>query len=289
MKTLLFNLIFSVCFVHMSAFSLLGFSKQDKLLKAVRKGNVEAASSLIEAGADVNKRTFFNESLLEIAIVNGFLETMKVLLDAKGIHINSKSKKSRSMIEVAIRKGNLEAANILLSYGFNVDGLNHLHETALFYATRKNLLESIKFLLKNKANPNLMSKEGVNPIMLTVKNKSKKTLELLHSKGQGDLKVKNFQGLSLLHIAAEMVGSKDVIEYLVTNGFPVDEKSSGGWTALHYAAIHGKLENATVLLEHGADFFVITKAGYGPYHYMVSSKFDDLKKKYGKGCLSNFE
>lgn len=59
------------------------------------------------------------------------------------------------------------------------------------------------------------------------------------------------QIINLIHEAA--CHAKNFLAILINEGVDVNVKTDGGWTALHFACVHGKSSNVKLLLEHGAD------------------------------------
>lgn len=48
-------------------------------------------------------------------------------------------------------------------------------------------------------------------------------------------------------------GNKLLVERLLAKGHPVNVRDNAGWLPLHEACIHGRLEVANVLINHGAN------------------------------------
>ena len=76
------------------------------------------------------------------------------------------------------------------------------------------------------------------------------TVKLLISKG-ANTKVKQ-DGLKLIHIAAQN-GHKEMVEYLLTQGFSVDERANDWSTPLHHSILAPTTAVAEFLISRGAD------------------------------------
>lgn len=66
-----------------------------------------------------------------------------------------------------------------------------------------------------------------------------------------------------IHYAC-MLGSRDLIRWLVENGAKVNRQGRDGNTPLHCAAQHGDLETVRYLLENGADPGIVNRSGETP-------------------------
>ena len=108
--------------------------------------------------------------------------------------------------------------------GENVDNANHMFGTPLMAAVRFGKTESVAALLARNANPDIPDKIGHRPLPFAA-----------HS---GNAHSGNMQEIILL---------------LVKYGADINAKGYYGRTALHYAAIHGDLQQAAFLLDNGAD------------------------------------
>lgn len=82
-----------------------------------------------------------------------------------------------------------------------------------------------------------------------------------------DVKAKNENGLTCLHIAVQEDGP-DILS-LIQRGADVNAKGFRQWTPLHYAISFCRLRNAGILLEHGADVNARDAKGESPLHIAV--------------------
>jgi len=138
--------------------------------------------------------------------------------------------------------------------------------------------EEVKKLIDAGADVNAEDQEGWSPVFVAAvwgsQDKQVKILELLHEKG-ADLNVKTSHYLSMGSYGGVSRGLTPLLaaidEYhleiamkLIEAGADVKEKSSSGWTALHYAAYRGYFHLAKALVEHGADINALDDRGNKP-------------------------
>ncbi|CAH4028837.1 unnamed protein product [Pieris brassicae] len=71
-------------------------------------------------------------------------------------------------------------------------------------------------------------------------------------RGKGFAIKKNMKGETQLHVAS-ISGNKLLVERLLAKGHPVNVRDNAGWLPLHEACIHGHVEVANILINHGAN------------------------------------
>ncbi|CAK1550600.1 unnamed protein product [Leptosia nina] len=71
-------------------------------------------------------------------------------------------------------------------------------------------------------------------------------------RGKGFTIKKNMKGETQLHVAS-ISGNKLLVERLLAQGHPVNIRDNAGWLPLHEACIHGHVEVANLLINHGAN------------------------------------
>ena len=103
-------------------------------------------------------------------------------------------------------------------------------------------------------------------------------MSYLTSKGL-DINVRiNVNSSTCLMEAVRLRESSDVVQELIQEGANVNARTSGGRSALIYAASYGKAELASVLISAGADINVKDEKGRTPLMYVASSSLKGLKK-----------
>ncbi|GAA5907572.1 hypothetical protein JCM8208_000004 [Rhodotorula glutinis] len=83
----------------------------------------------------------------------------------------------------------------------------------------------------------------------------------------------NAQQHTLLHLAT-VLGFHRLVAFLVARGVALDKEDRNGYTALHFAALYGRVNIARQLLDAGADVRALTRAGKTPLE--VAQDRDDV-------------
>ncbi|MCK4823582.1 ankyrin repeat domain-containing protein, partial [bacterium] len=105
--------------------------------------------SLIEGGADVNKRTPYGTTPLDRAIGGGFIDIVKLLID-RGADVNAKDNWDWTPLHSAVY-GHKEVVELLIAKGVDVNARDGGGRTPLWYAKERGHAEIVEFLRKHGA------------------------------------------------------------------------------------------------------------------------------------------
>ena len=238
---------------------------------AVRAGHIEAASALLEAGADANETLPDGTSALVVAIHNAHYDMASFLLD-NGADPNAAKQGWTALHQVmrtrtlnigffphperTSRTSGLELATKLIARGADVnarmtrgitDGYrnfwNQSGATPFLMAAKGADVEMMKLLAAHGADPNLANASGTTPLMAAA------GVEMFNpERGQRHERRR----------ARRRQGSR------LTLGSDVNRPNKQGETPLHGAAWRGANEIVQLLVDHGAKLDVRTKRGSTP-------------------------
>jgi len=108
------------------------------------------AKSLIEGGADVNKRTPFGITPLHMAAVAGLKDIAELLIE-KGADVNAKPNWDWTALHGAVKDGNEDMVELLIARGANVNARDGGSRTPLWYAKEEGHTEIVELLRKHGA------------------------------------------------------------------------------------------------------------------------------------------
>ena len=63
---------------------------------------------------------------------------------------------------------------------------------------------------------------------------------------------------------------------LIEHGAGVNVTDERGWTPLHFAAMHGRVENAKILINSGAEVNAKDRLGKTPLHWAASREKKEM-------------
>jgi ankyrin repeat protein len=126
----------------------------------------------------------------------------------------------------------------------------------------------VKSLLKSGVNPNLLDPKGNSMLVLAIREKSAKVIDLLLSEPSIDVNLTNKSGENALMMAS-FDGQFPVVKALV-----IDKKAAvnkTGWAPIHYAATNGHLQITQFLIANGAMVNALSPSETTPLMMSVSS------------------
>lgn len=169
--------------------------------------------------------------------------------------------------------------NACSKWGWNlaIDG-----ETALTAAAKSGHEELVVYLLDRAADINQLDGHGSSAIHNAVFSQKLSLVKYLHAKG-ADIMLMKDQSASLRLACA--LHHKEIIQYLVENGVPVNLQGSSNYTALHSGV--DSPETIMLLLEMGADKTLKNSCG----HTALDLAEKKLKsyEKHGRKEAAQFE
>ncbi len=241
--------------------------KQDKLIKACRKGDLDVVSQLLSDGnIDVNQETRGSTPLL-LACEKENVALVQLLLEHGTKDSVNQEINGRTPLLLACEKGNVALVQLLLKHGAK-DSLKHpvdeYGETLLLLA-----VNDIVEALREQQDPNfemvqLLLEHGVDAftdeeyahtqlLMRIVKVMADQdAIEDLLKKNADDINRTDSAGQTIL-LKMIFLGNEDIIKLFIKYGADVNQVSKYGHVPLHNAFMSGNLDIVKLLLQNGAD------------------------------------
>ena len=161
---------------------------------------------------------------------------------------------------------------MLLSYQSKVDVIDDYGFTPLHLCCLNGHQAVAEMLIDNGINVNAKDSMGRTPLIATVfRSSSSKYIDLFHyllEKGANP-KIVDKNGRGLLIWCVSGYGYLSMIQVILENHPPIDEKDNLGRQAMHYAALHGNIEVVHMLSEFGADIDCQDNNGQTPLHASI--------------------
>ena len=207
-----------------------------------------------DAGS-LNSRDKQGNTPLHLAVLNNYLPLLDWLKD-HGADPNSKGPYGDTPLHLAIISDPSSDGRIirsLLLMGADVNAPNDYGDTPLHRAAYHGLTETVRLLLKNKADVSRRAHRGETALLYASRPEGYPETVSVLLDGGADVNARDNIGMTPLHGAA-MIGNIDVARILVDKGkADVNSQTIEGYTPLHIAAISGKAEFVQFLLDKRAN------------------------------------
>ena len=244
------------------------------LMHAAAVGSLETVRLLLDAGANVNAKSYAGATALMWA---ASMPAKVRLLVERGADVNAVSEAGHSPLQLAAMSDNsADTVRFLLGRGANPKLVDQLKQTTLLAAAMGNDIESIKQLVDAGVDVNAADiGGGFTPLIVSSALGNLEAVRLFLAKGArvnavsnppGGNKVKNGTialGSFTPLLLASSYGPSPLVKALLDAGADVNVRDGRGMTPLMMAvsADHGDPEIARMLLAKGADPDVKSEAG----------------------------
>ena len=223
---------------------------ESPLFLACASNDLIAVESLVRLGADVNmKCCALLETVLHQACLMKHNQMLELLLSAKGADIDAVNMHGWSPLHLAAQKADLGKVLCLLEHHADVTVRSNRGDTPLFFSLHKipgetgsvsafpTLFEHISTTFElEAANEQLLqvNNKGENLLECAVRHRNCEALTILLESGLFDVKQRDQQGRSLLHLSVIYAPDSDTLNYLLDSGLSPNEIDSDGNTPLMY-------------------------------------------------------
>lgn len=215
----------------------------------------ETAIYLLQEGICDSVDVYGNTSL-DMAIVFGNIPLVKHFLTS----VPESHKKL--LLHTAVRHHQIEVLKYLLQESLDPNETNTAEQTPLHFAAKTGDSEMVQLLLEHNASADAVDELGETPLHIAVRSGCVDVVELLLKHNPNSARVKNVNGYSPLHIAAEYNHSEIVDIFYEING--TDDVTNEGYSPLCLAAMNGNQEALDALLKHRANVEAFTPDVMGP-------------------------
>ena len=265
--------------------------------------NIQTVQAIIKHGADVNAMNNKSQTALWFACCDGRMDLVKILLN-KGADPNISDQNGESSLHAAMYgMCSSETTQELIDHGANVNALNKDGASPLLLACSVAQTDSVKLLLKAKADPNIAYTDGDSCLHTAIAAdcrketlqeliKSGADVNYLNTRGRtalllscwyrqtdsimvlleagADPAIDDDEGFSCIHAAVDGICSKETLQLLIAHGAHIDAKRKDGTNALLRACATGQSDTVNFLVESGADVNVNKPDGNTCLHVAVN-------------------
>ncbi|TFB11465.1 ankyrin repeat domain-containing protein [Candidatus Marinimicrobia bacterium MT.SAG.3] len=155
----------------------LPWSKEGRLLAAVKNNNFYKVEELLNKKVDPNIRDMVDRHILNYAAVRGNPQIIELLLKSGADPNQAEYEGYTALMSV----NNPEIVQLLIEYGANVDSKYTNNWTALMFSASEGDKEVVKILLDSGADANAVDNAGRNAMVLASINGHSEIVKLLET------------------------------------------------------------------------------------------------------------
>lgn len=262
---------------------------QSPLHVAAHANSRDAATTLLEWGANVDMHGELRGTPLHAAAARGYVELVRTLA-SYGADIDAPTATGHTSLHLAVRGGYMDVVRELNSRGADVHARNDEGRTPLHFAVRADDITAVRELAGRGADINAHASLCVLPPGQAVDSPGGRCTPARATSGDGrtplqeaaaagnvpiilelvrlgaDVRLQDANRATAVHHAARG-GHLDAIRELTARGAEVTWQDADGATPLHYAAGSGHMAVILDLLDRGADARRLTANGATAVHY----------------------
>lgn len=190
------------------------------------------------------------------------------------------------LLVYAAYDGDQQIVEYLLAHGAQIDTTDFWGgQTPLMIAVSENQAAVVHYLVAQGANLNFRDAEGRGLVEAAMANPTPDLLRWLIGKG---LKLQASTPVPLLCRAAK-AGNTAMLEFLISQGQPIDAADTDGDTALGWAFDGGKVTNIAYLLAKGADAHHTNATGETALFLGVRANQAEITELFGAPFAKSFD
>ena len=168
-----------------------------ELAETCKQGDLQAAQSLLQAGANKDLPDDYGNTALMFAVMGGHREIARLLLEAGA---NKDMQGQHGLTALMLAEDDVEMVRLLLEAGAAKDLRRNDGSTALIFAARHGHTEIAQMLLEACANPDLRNYDGYTALMFTASAGHESIAKLLLEAG-ADKDLRDYHGTTASNLA----------------------------------------------------------------------------------------
>ncbi len=251
---------------------------------AAQRGNKEIVTLLLQSGVDPNIGDADGKTALYWASKKGHRDIVQILIGSRLVDVNHKSPWGMTALHESVRGGHVDAVEELLKAGADINALDVDERTPLYWASERGYAKVVDMLLDKGANPSLSDQDKRSPLHRAARYGHTDVVSILVQKGKIPVDIQDTLQETplcwavlnghiettkmLVSLGAKLEylkrgdhsifhelaakGQNEMIQFLASKGYNVNQLDAEGKTALDYAASSGKASTVNLLMHDGA-------------------------------------
>jgi len=237
---------------------------------AASRGHVHLMEYLIEKGAKKELAMRSGATALHCAAESGKVAAVEFLLSGKQkLDVNAKRADGSTALHTAALRGDVTTMKLLLTLGADVAAKSNDKSAALHFGAAAASRDVVTFLLEEKHVKEIdqVKDGGESVVHMAARTGDVGFLDFLVGRDIGaNVRATREDGATALHVACEVPGTHEMVQYLVKKGLEINAKRKDGATCLHAASFVGNNDLVSFLLTRGGDANAAMQTGATPVH-----------------------
>jgi ankyrin repeat protein len=242
---------------------------------AVEKNNLEITELLLQHNAKIETYAPDGFNILHFAIQTNQPAMVELLLKYNSnIKTPAKLEVDTPPLHLATCYGHEKIAAILIKHGSDVNEMvgNSKDEMAPLHIAAENGNSVLGVLLENGAKTEIFTKSGLTPLHLAVSNNNFESVKLLiRHKANINVIAKDKLRHTPLCLAIQHDNAK-MVSLLISLGVDINIPLSKNFSHLMYASVRNNLEICNILIQNGADVNKSADHNVTPLHSAIVGK-----------------
>jgi ankyrin repeat protein len=232
------------------------------LHSAMKRGEIPIIRMIIDNGAKVDVQDGRGNSPMHIAVPDGVhAEALAVLLAAHANpNLRDESGNTPLQVFVSLNRPPL-VIETLLKGGVSVTSQNNEGKTALYIAVEEKRIALIPVLLRYDSDIFSITSTGMTPFGKALADNGQALTELITEQ---TVRAIDAEGNTPLLVAMKSNAAGEIIRAILEKRASVNAQNKEGESALHLAVHNNQADIGTLLLDNGADIFLVNARGETP-------------------------
>lgn len=240
------------------------FERTPPLVFAAQQGRREIVELLLDCGAQIdNQSNRDGQTALHIACSNGHVDVVATLI-ARRADLARRDRDNQSPLAVAVTRRRERIAVMLIEAGAPLDSRHDLCRAAAIGAT---VLQAL--VDRGVVVGDLRTNDFGTPCHVVAKTDNLELMQLLVERHRIDVNLRDSAGWTCLHMAA-LHGKLDIARWLIAAGVDIECADRRGHTALHEASLCAEFGTVSALLAAGANVHATDTCEHTPLHFCAA-------------------
>ncbi|MCI2283009.1 ankyrin repeat domain-containing protein [Colwellia sp. MSW7] len=230
---------------------------------------------LLDKGANPNTANQFGMNAFLAAVNTNQVEIAETLLESHGANVNHLNNKNVGAVELAVVQGNIEMLELLIKHNVDVNTVNVKNASPIALAVSKSNDKMLGMLIDAGGDVNRVGNNPTAMLINAAYGGNKEIVTLLINGGAKPNAANEYGRTALL--AAVSMNQVEIVETLLeSHGANVNHLNNKNVGAVELAVVQGNIEMLELLIKHNVDVNTVNVKNASPIALAVSKSNDKM-------------